>query len=177
MNRPPFVILDRDGVINEDSPDYIKNPDEWLPVSGSLEAIALMTASGIKVFVATNQAGIARGKLSREDLEAIHEKMLTAVDSAGGRITAIRYCPHHPNDNCDCRKPKPGMLISLANEHDLVLSDGFYIGDSLKDLRAADAAGCTGVLVLSGNGAETHRLRPDHEPVYPDLLAFARAII
>ncbi len=172
----PFVILDRDGVINEDSPDYIKGPDEWAPVEGSLEAIALLTKANIDVFVATNQAGIARGKLTLASLTAIHDRMMREVAAAGGAIKDIRYCPHHPDEKCVCRKPKPGMLIDLAAEHQLSLAEGFYVGDSLKDLRAADSAGCTGVLVLSGNGEETHRVRPHHEPVFNNLLAFAQSI-
>ena len=169
-----FVILDRDGVINEDSPDYIKGPEEWHPVPGSLEAIASLTRLGIPVFIATNQAGIARGKLTPEDLEAIHDKLRLAVTAAGGEIREIRHCPHHPDDHCHCRKPAPGMLEDLATNHELVLSEGYYVGDSLKDLRAAETAGCQGVLVLTGNGLETRRLRPHHEPVFDDLLAFVR---
>ncbi len=169
-----FVILDRDGVINEDSPDYIKSADEWHPVPGSLEAIALLTRNGIQVFVATNQAGIARGKLTQINLDAIHEKMFREVESKGGRIVDLRFCPHHPDDNCRCRKPKPGLIKDLADAHDLDLSSGDYVGDSLKDLRAAEAAGCRGVLVLTGNGKETQQVRPHHEPVYENLLAYAK---
>jgi len=169
-----FVILDRDGVINEDSPDYIKSPEEWHPVPGSLEAIALLSKNNIQVFVATNQAGIARGKLTQASLEAIHEKMFREVEASGGRIVDLRYCPHHPNDNCRCRKPRPGLLEDLASAHELDLSEGDYVGDSLKDLRAAEAAKCRGVLVLTGNGAETRQVRPHHEPVFNNLLAYAR---
>lgn len=169
-----FVILDRDGVINEDSPDYIKSPEEWHAVPGSLEAIALLSENNIRVFVATNQAGIARGKLTQASLDAIHEKMFREVEAAGGRIVDLRYCPHHPNDNCRCRKPRPGLLEDLAGAHDLDLAEGDYVGDSLKDLRAAEAAKCRGVLVLTGNGAETHQLRPHHEPTFENLLAYAR---
>lgn len=172
-----FVILDRDGVINEDSPDYIKTPDEWIPIAGSLDAIATMTSAGVDVFVATNQAGIARGKLTADSLSAIHQKMQDAVVKAGGELKGICHCPHHPNDNCDCRKPKPGMLRNLAETHGLELSAGYYVGDSLKDLRAAEAAGCTGVLVLTGNGRETLRLRPNHQPVHDSLLQFAQWLI
>lgn len=171
-----FVILDRDGVINEDSPDYIKTPAEWLPVPGSMEAIALLTRHNIDVFVATNQAGIARGRLTAESLASIHRKMTEAVTAAGGKIRDIRFCPHHPSDSCECRKPRPGMLLSLAETYQLDLAAGYYVGDSLKDLRAAESAGCPGVLVLTGNGVETYRLRPDHEPTFDNLLAFARHI-
>ncbi len=173
MNK--FVILDRDGVINHDSADYIKSADEWVPLEGSLEAIALLTSHHIDVYIATNQAGIARGKLTEEALLAIHRKMCDAATALGGQIADIRYCPHHPNDGCECRKPKPGMLHSLATEHNLSLSGAPYVGDSLKDIRAAESAGCQSVLVLTGNGEETHRLRPHHTAVFPDLLAFARS--
>ncbi len=171
-----FVILDRDGVINEDSVDYIKSAEEWTPLAGSLEAIALLTSSDIDVYIATNQAGIARGKLTLEALNGIHRKLIHEVEAAGGRVIDIKYCPHHPDENCWCRKPNPGLLEDLATHHHLNLSEGCYVGDSLKDLRAAESAGCEGVLVLTGNGVETQHLRPHHKPVFSDLLAFARAI-
>lgn len=169
-----YVILDRDGVINHDSPDYIKNAGEWIPIPGSLEAIARLSKHGIDVFIATNQAGVARGKLSLVDLHEIHEKLLAAVNRIGGTIRDLRYCPHHPDDHCDCRKPKPGLIIQLADAHALDLSEGYYVGDSLKDLRAAEAAGCQGVLVLTGNGKDTLNLRPNHPLVFDDLSEFAR---
>lgn len=173
----PFVILDRDGVINHDSPDYIKSPEEWIPIPGSLEAIALLTEHGFDVFVATNQAGIARGILTLEALNDIHHKMQTEVEARGGRIRDIKFCPHHPNENCRCRKPKPGLLEQLARDHGLELTGNPYVGDSLKDLRAAEAAGCQPVLVLTGNGEETHHLRPHHEPTFDDLLRFAEQLV
>ena len=171
-----FVILDRDGVINEDSMDYIKSADEWVPIPGSLEAIALLTSKHIDIYIATNQAGIARGKLTLDALDGIHKKLVHEVEAAGGRIIDIKFCPHHPDENCWCRKPNPGLLEDLATSHQLNLSEGCYVGDSLKDLRAAESAGCAGVLVLTGNGVETHHLRPHHEPTFSDLLAFAQAI-
>ena len=168
-----FVILDRDGVINHDSPDYIKSADEWVPIAGSLEAIALLTQNDIDVFIATNQAGIARGKLSSEELNSIHNNLQKVVSDSGGLIKDIKFCPHHPDDHCKCRKPEPGLLLELAEVHELDLSEGVYVGDSLKDLRAAEAAGCTAVLVLTGNGEETLHVRPNHEPRFDNLLAFA----
>lgn len=171
------IILDRDGVINQDSPHYIKSADEWLPIPGSLEAIALLTNAGYHVYVATNQAGIARGKLSLQSLQHIHEKMYATVEKAGGKISDLRFCPHHPDDDCECRKPKPGLLLQLANAHQLTLAQSYFVGDSLKDLLAAEAAGCTGVLVLTGNGKETHQKQPTHEPVFADLLAFAHSMV
>ena len=138
---PAFVILDRDGVINEDSPNYIKSVDEWIPVPGSLQAIAKLTEAGYKVFIATNQAGIGRGKLTLVTLKKIHERMSIEIERFGGKIEDIQFCPHHPDDKCDCRKPKPGMLTNLAKTHDLDLTQGYFVGDSMKDLLAAEAAG------------------------------------
>ncbi len=177
MPSVAFVILDRDGVINHDSPDYIKSAAEWQPIPGSLEAIALLTKAGIPVFVATNQAGIARGKLDEAALAAIHEKMQEAVATAGGEIRDIMYCPHHPDDRCRCRKPKPGMLLDLAERHGLDLAGQPFVGDSLKDIRAAEGAGCKPVLVRTGNGEETLHLRPHHEHVFDDLLSFAKSVL
>ena len=176
QNSSRIIILDRDGVINEDSPDYIKTPDEWIPIPGSLEAIALLHLKGFRIFVATNQAGIARGKLSEDSLHAIHEKMLQAVDDAGGKISGIRYCPHHPDEKCQCRKPEPGMLYKIAEEIGVETSGAPFVGDSLKDIQAAETAGCKPVLVLTGNGLETHQVREDLDHVYNDLLAFAEEI-
>jgi D-glycero-D-manno-heptose 1,7-bisphosphate phosphatase len=174
LNPDRIVILDRDGVINEDSPDYIKTPDEWIPIPGSMEAIALLHQKGFKIYVATNQAGIARGKFSVSSLQAIHEKMQHEVETAGGRISGIQYCPHHPDEKCQCRKPEPGMLYRITEESGAELSGAPYVGDSLKDIRAAETAGCKPVLVLTGNGLETHQVRPNLAHVYKDLLAFAK---
>lgn len=174
---PSFVILDRDGVINHDSPDYIKSPDEWIPIDGSLEAITLLSQAGVDVYVATNQAGIARGKLDLEALAAIHGKMNAAVRSLGGVIKDISYCPHHPDDGCGCRKPEPGMLLQLAREHGLDLPGQPFVGDSFKDLLAAEAAGCLPVLVKTGKGADTaHRkATPDH--IYDDLMSYVEDLM
>ena len=169
-----FVILDRDGVINEDSVDYIKSADEWVALPGSLEAIALLTSNNIEVYVATNQAGIARGKMTLDALNSIHEKLLREVEKTGGRIVDIKYCPHHPDEKCWCRKPNPGLLEDIAATYELSLKEGCYVGDSLTDLEAAESAGCSGILVLTGNGIETRKLRPLHSPIFRDLLAFAK---
>ena len=172
-----FVILDRDGVINQDSVDYVKSADEWVALPGSLEAIALLTSNDIEVYVATNQAGVARGKLTLGALDKIHKKLLREVENTGGRIVDIKCCPHHPDENCWCRKPNPGLLQDIAATYELNLKEGCYVGDSLKDLNAAEAAGCPGILVLTGNGVETQKLRPLHVPIFSDLLAFAKDII
>ena len=172
-----MVILDRDGVINFDSPDYIKTPEEWQPIPGSLEAIARLHRHGYKVYVATNQAGIARGKLTSETLDAIHSKLLATVRAAGGEIAGIEYCPHHPDEHCSCRKPAPGMLYAIQAASGISLEGQPYVGDSLKDIRAAQAAGCRPVLVLTGNGAETARLRPPVEDIFDNLAAFVDQLL
>jgi D-glycero-D-manno-heptose 1,7-bisphosphate phosphatase len=173
-----IVILDRDGVINEDSAEYIKNPREWIPIDGSLEAIALLHKNGYRVYIATNQAGIARGKLTESQLLEIHKTLQLQVSSAGGRISGIHYCPHHPDDNCPSRKPLPGMLIKIGVESGVDFTDlnvdVAFVGDSLKDLQAAEAAGCRPVLVLTGNGIKTRQEVPRLTHVFSNLLAFAK---
>ena len=172
-----LIILDRDGVVNFDSPDYIKSPDEWVPIPGSLEAIARLHRHGFRIYVATNQAGIARGILTEADLDAIHEKMLSAVKSAGGHISGIQYCPHHPDEHCPCRKPAPGMLFQIQRTAGVSIKGRPYVGDSLADIRAAEAAGCEPVLVLTGNGEDTARLQHHASAVFDDLHAFADHMI
>ena len=173
-----IVILDRDGVINEDSVDYIKNPGEWIPIDGSLEAIALLHQNGYRVYIATNQAGIARGKLTESQLLGIHEKLQQQVSRAGGKVSGIHYCPHHPDDNCPYRKPSPGMLNKIGSESGVEFTDldvdVAFVGDSLKDLQAAEAAGCRPVLVLTGNGRTTSEEVPHLTHVFSNLLAFAK---
>ncbi len=169
-----IVILDRDGVINQDSTHYIKHPDEWRPLPGSLEAIALLHRNGYRIYIATNQAGIARGELTESRLKAIHEKMAAQVEKAGGKLSGIHFCPHHPNENCKCRKPAPGMLHKIAEESGIDIGGTPYVGDSLKDIRAAEAAGCKPVLVLTGNGLETSKLLPNLKHIFENLLAFAK---
>ncbi len=166
------IILDRDGVINQDSPDYIKNADEWVPIPGSLEALSLLNAHGFLVYIATNQAGIAKGKLTECDLAAIHQKMTTEVEAAGGKIHGIVYCPHHPDQKCACRKPAPGMLNRIIAESGVNAEDVVFIGDSLKDIQAARAASCQALLVLTGNGHQTLEQNPGADQVFEDLLAF-----
>src|SRR5262245_19486924 len=136
-----LVILDRDGVINLDSDAYIKNPDEWKSVPGSLKAIARLTQGGFHVVVATNQTGIGRGLFEMATLNAIHDKMHRAVSQAGGRIDAVFYCPHGYEDNCDCRKPKTGLLEEISRRFNTGLQDVPFIGDALRDLQCAAAAG------------------------------------
>jgi D-glycero-D-manno-heptose 1,7-bisphosphate phosphatase len=152
-----LVILDRDGVINHDSPSFIKSPEEWRPLPRSLDAIAWLTQADYHVAVATNQAGVGRGLFEMATLNAIHDKMHRAVAQAGGRIDAVFYCPHPTDASCGCRKPKPGMLEEIARRFNTKLDGVPCIGDSLRDLQAAVAAGAQPMLVLTGKGAETRR--------------------
>jgi D-glycero-D-manno-heptose 1,7-bisphosphate phosphatase len=151
----PYILLDRDGVINHDSDQFIKSPDEWLPIDGSLEAIALLNQHGFKVAVITNQSGIARGLLDNAILQAIHAKMQYLVTEKGGTIDAIYICPHSPDSDCPCRKPKPGLLEQFAHEKQIDLKDTVFIGDSYRDIQAAYAAGATPILVKTGKGIKT----------------------
>ena len=148
----PYIILDRDGVINYDSDAYIKSPAEWLPIPGSLEAIAQLNRHGFRVLIATNQSGVARGYYDLAMLDQIHEKLTTELSAVGGYIEEIFFCPHHPNDGCLCRKPKPGMIYQMQEKYPIHLPETFFIGDSIVDVQAALAAGCKPLLVLSQKG-------------------------
>ena len=161
-----LVVLDRDGVINHDSDDFITTADEWRPLDGSAEAISRLTTAGFSVAVATNQSGIGRGLLSENDLTAIHNKMRRHIESGGGRIDKIVYCPHLPDAGCDCRKPLPGMLKQLQEHYGIDMSGVPFIGDSERDLAAALAIGARPMLVLTGNGRKTLAALPrSGEPV------------
>ena len=164
-----LVILDRDGVINHDSDHFVKSPAEWNAIPGSLEAIARLNQAGYKVVVATNQSGIGRGLFDMDTLNAIHEKMHRAAQAVGGRIDAIFYCPHAADANCDCRKPKPGMFTRIGACFNTDLQGIFAVGDSLRDLEAAAAAGASPLLVLTGKGNETR----DKETLPAGTLVFA----
>jgi D-glycero-D-manno-heptose 1,7-bisphosphate phosphatase len=173
-----LLILDRDGVINFDSDQYIKSPDEWRPIPGSLEAIARLTKAGFRVVVATNQSGVGQGLFEMDTLNAIHEKMLRAATQAGGRIDAIFFCPHTNSDKCGCRKPKPGMLQEIATRYNTSLAGVPAIGDSLRDLQSAATAGARPILVLTGKGRKTvaDPDLPADTPIFPDLAAVAAAL-
>lgn len=166
-----YIILDRDGVINFDSSEYIKSPDEWLPIPRSLEAVAALNQAGFRVLVATNQSGIARGYYDLPTLDEIHEKMMRELAAVGGYIEEVFFCPHHPDEGCTCRKPRPGMLHAIREKYHLDLSETFYIGDSLADVGAARTAGCKLLLVLTGNGRKTLAHNPDlvDVPQFEDL--------
>ncbi|MDR2112464.1 MAG: D-glycero-beta-D-manno-heptose 1,7-bisphosphate 7-phosphatase [Candidatus Accumulibacter sp.] len=174
-----LVILDRDGVINFDSDRFIKSPAEWKPIPGSLEAIARLTQAGYRVVVASNQSGISRGLFDMDTLNTIHDKMHRAVKAAGGRIEAIFYCPHSDEADCACRKPKPGMFERIAGCFNTDLGDVHAVGDSLRDLRAADAAGALPVLVLTGYGQNTLEEGglPEKTLVFDDLAAAVEHIL
>lgn len=148
----PLIILDRDGVINYDSPNYIKSPEEWRAIPGSLEAIATLNRSGYEVLIVTNQSGIGRGFYTFEILDLIHEKLIYELAAVGGHIEKIFFCPHHPDDRCECRKPKPAMFHQIKKEYQVDLTKTFFIGDSLVDIQVAFEVGCKPILVLTGNG-------------------------
>lgn len=174
-----LVILDRDGVINHDSDEFIRTPDEWRPIDGSLEGIAMLSAAGFEVAVATNQSGIGRKLLDKPTLEAIHEKMRRHVREAGGNLGRVVYCPHHPDDDCDCRKPLPGLFLRLSHQYGRSLDGVPMIGDSLRDIDAAIAAGGRPVLVLTGNGRRTAAkiaARGEEVETYADLYGAAAAL-
>lgn len=178
MTRRPLVIVDRDGVVNEDSAEYIKSVAEWRPIPGSLEAIAALHRGGFDVAVVTNQSGVARGLFSQTTLDAIHARMQEAVEAAGGRLAAVRYCPHLPSDDCDCRKPRVGLLRALERERGVSLAGVPFVGDRVSDLDAAIAVGARPILVRTGSGAATERaLEGRRVEVFDDLAAAAAAIL
>ena len=171
-----LIVLDRDGVINHDSDQFIKSPDEWRPIPGSLDAIARLSHAGYRVVVATNQSGIGRGLFDMATLSAIHEKMFRALALVGGRVDAIFFCPHTADSNCECRKPKPGMLREIGIRFGVDMSGVPCVGDGLRDLLAAEAVGGQPMLVLTGKGEKTLRegSMPKNTVIFPDL-AFAAA--
>jgi D-glycero-D-manno-heptose 1,7-bisphosphate phosphatase len=161
-----LIILDRDGVINQDSDHFIKSPDEWIPIEGSLEAIARLNRGGYTVVVATNQSGLARGLFNIVSLNAIHQKLHRAAQQVGADIAAIFFCPHAADDNCDCRKPKPGMLQNIARRFDVSLKGGFVVG-------------CLPFLVLTGKGDKTRAKGglPPGTQIFPNLSAVADSLL
>jgi D-glycero-D-manno-heptose 1,7-bisphosphate phosphatase len=173
------VVLDRDGVINEDSPDYIKSPDEWHAIPGSLDAIARLKQAGFEVAIATNQSGVARGLFSIDTLWEIHKKMLGEILEAGGYVKRIFFCLHGPDDQCECRKPKPGLLLQIAEYFACGFDRMIMIGDAARDLDAADAVGVRSILVRTGKGAPTEEQLGSNTnlEVYDDLSAAVDALI
>ncbi|MDP3705859.1 MAG: D-glycero-beta-D-manno-heptose 1,7-bisphosphate 7-phosphatase [Legionellaceae bacterium] len=177
LSTLPVIILDRDGIINEDSPYYIKSEDEFIFLPGSVEAIARLTASGYRIGVATNQSGVSRGYYSEAKLAAIHEKMMYHVLAAGGRIDEIVYCLHMPEDECLCRKPNPGMLFELASRFACAPSDLIFIGDKITDIQAAEAAGAKPMLVLSSMTDQNTLQSYPHVPVFSSLAECVECLI
>ncbi|MDR0588872.1 MAG: D-glycero-beta-D-manno-heptose 1,7-bisphosphate 7-phosphatase [Burkholderiales bacterium] len=173
--RPKIIILDRDGVINYDSDTFIKTPDEWKPIPGSLEAIAQLNAAGYHVVVASNQSGIERGLFDTQTLLAIHAKMHQALNQFGGKIDAIFYCPHTDRAECDCRKPKPGMLREIESRFHITLDNVPCVGDSLRDLQAASVVNALPVLVRTGKGEQTAQSEhlPPHTQIFANLAGVA----
>jgi len=175
-----LVVLDRDGVINHDSDDFITTADEWRPLEGSAEAVSRLISAGYTVAVATNQSGIGRKLLTEDDLNSIHSKLQSHIESAGGRIDKIVYCPHLPDAGCDCRKPRPGLLKQLQDHYGVDMSGVPFVGDSDRDLRAAIAIGARPILVLTGNGRKTlARLELSGEAMehYDDLSGAVDALL
>lgn len=185
-----LVILDRDGVINHDNNDFIKSADEFVPIAGSIDAIARLHKAGFTVVVATNQSGLARDKFDLDDLEAMHEKLTRLIEEQGAELGAIFYCPHAPEDNCKCRKPLPGLVDAIEAEFNTSAEGFYFVGDSLRDLQAAVIKGCKPLLVKTGNGEKTLAqladsnlqtdspiLAPEQVQVFSNLAAAADFII
>ncbi|WP_295802310.1 D-glycero-beta-D-manno-heptose 1,7-bisphosphate 7-phosphatase [uncultured Microbulbifer sp.] len=179
-----LIILDRDGVINQHSDNHVRSADEWLPIAGSIEAMAQLSQAGHQLVVATNQSGLALGHFDLDDLEAMHAKMRALVEDAGGEIAAIFYCPHSDDDNCRCRKPRTGLLDAIEAEFDTSLHDCYFVGDRRKDLQCAVAKGCKPVLVKTGRGEDTlQTLIQEPDPalvetaVFDDLAQFTDFIL
>jgi len=188
----PLLLCDRDGVINQDSEHYIKSPDEFVPIPGSIEALAQFSQAGWRIAVVTNQSGLARGLFTLGTLHAIHTKLHRQVQSAGGRIDAIFLCPHGPDAQCDCRKPAPGLFQQALQRFQTTAEDAHAVGDSLRDLQGAVAAGVAASLVRTGNGLDTETraqgtgggsdgptvLRlPPNTKIYENLAALANTLL
>ncbi len=179
MQTKKMVVLDRDGVINQDSDEFIKSPDEWIPIPGSLEAIARLKRAGFLVVVATNQSGIARGLYDLDMLQAIHQKMHLLLAEKGASLDGIFYCPHGPDDGCDCRKPKSGLLHQILKQLDVDLQGVWLIGDSLRDLQAGLSCGMQPVLVRTGKGSgtESKGQLPEGAFIFDDLASATNQLL
>jgi len=179
---PKLIVIDRDGTLNHDPEDYLRSPDDWQPLPGALEAVARLNQSGWRVVVATNQSGLGRGLFDIATLNDIHARMHKALALAGGRVEAVFFCPHAPEDECDCRKPAPGLYLQISQRLGVPLAQMVAVGDSVRDAQAARAAGCEAHLVLTGqslahrDGTPVPGL-PAGVTVHPDLTAFAEAIV
>lgn len=184
MNAVKLIILDRDGTVNEDRDDYVKSPDEWVPIPGSLEAVARLNHAGWHTVIATNQSGLGRGLFDMAALNAMHLKMNQQIASLGGRIDAVFFCPHAPDEGCSCRKPAPGLIELIGERYGVHLKEVPVVGDSLRDLQAGQALGCPLHLVRTGKSAHLNAMQivqmrelvPDMQ-VHADLAAFAESLI
>ena len=170
-----LILLDRDGVINHDSPDYVKTPEEWVPISGSIEAIARLYKAGWRIFVVSNQSVIGRGLATVDTVASIHQKMQKLLAAHGGAIDALFFCPHHPDAQCRCRKPKTGLFEDIEKRVNSSLKKVPYVGDTMKDIEAAKAIGAQAILVRSGQGAttEAHPKLPKRVPIFDNLASVA----
>ena len=174
-----LIVLDRDGVINEDMERPVASPDEWIPIAGSLAAIARLHQAGWHVAVATNQSGISRGLLPLDTLHAIHQRMHETVNKAGGKIDVVAFCPHKDSDQCGCRKPAPGMLYTISERLNIDLSSVVVVGDSLRDMQAAMATAARPVMVRTGKGQKTldNNKGLEHIPAYDDLASYVNTLL
>lgn len=174
-----IIVLDRDGVINYDSDDYVKSVEEWIPLPRSMEAIGQLSKAGYEIAIATNQSGIARGYFDLDTLNAMHQKMVDLASEHGGTIQYIHFCPHGPDDHCDCRKPKAGLIDQIERKVNQTIAGSYMVGDSLRDLEAGVSKGLKPVLVLTGKGQRTLDKGVDLEDlqVFDDLMAFSEWLI
>lgn len=174
-----LIVLDRDGVINEDVEGPISHPDEWIPIAGSLEAIARLHQAGWHIAVATNQSGVGQGLFDVNRLHEIHGRMQEMINQAGGRIDVIAFCPHTDSDGCDCRKPAPGLLYTICERLDIDLTSVVVVGDSLRDVQAAMAAAATPIMVRTGKGQMTldNNKGLEHIPAYDDLASYVDVLL
>lgn len=168
MTLKPAVFLDRDGVINQDSPDFIKTTDELSIFDYAPAAGARLYSAGFLIVIITNQSGIGRGLITLENLQRMNEKVEEAFEDAGARVEAIYHCPHLPEDGCACRKPSPVMVLTAAREHNIDLTASYFVGDKPADIICGAAAGCKTILTLSGKSTG---YRPDCFPEQPDYIA------
>ncbi|RLA01707.1 MAG: D-glycero-beta-D-manno-heptose-1,7-bisphosphate 7-phosphatase [Gammaproteobacteria bacterium] len=175
----PLIILDRDGVINYDSDNYIKSEEEWLPIPSSLTAIAQLTKAGYLIAIASNQSGLSRNYFTLQTLENIHQKMFETIKDHGGQINAIEFCPDHPDNPGPNRKPAPGMVNKLLEQFQAQAGETWFVGDSISDIYCALNAGCKPALVLTGKGRKTQKIESfdNNIPVFNDLLAFTNHIL
>ncbi len=182
MNKQKVIILDRDGVINQDSDNFIRTVDQWLPIKGSIEAMAQLYKQGYRLFIFTSQSGIGRGFYTLATMNAMHKKMALLLKQYGAKVEGIVYCPHTPDENCACRKPKPKMLHDIATQYDVDLTQAWVVGDSWRDIQSGLAVGAKVALVATGKGKKTtiknnDEIKNKNIPVLTNLADFANKLI